>query len=270
MTRTQIEILLGIILVTITGIVLIIIGLNEEDRMAEFEEYQIAQEIEVGAELYENNCRGCHGIRGEGVPSLAPPLNDAHFFTNRLDEVGWEGALHDYIIATVSTGRQVSTRPDLYPGAGSPAMPTWSERFGGPLRDNQIEAISSFIMNWESTALGEVEIGELPTPTPLPGEEEVDDPVARGLTVYNNNGCGGCHTIEGISTGAVGPILSQIGEVAADRQDGMSPEDYLRESILNPSAHIVEGYDDMMPKNFGDSLSDDELSDLVAFLMAQK
>jgi mono/diheme cytochrome c family protein len=149
-------------------------------------------------------------------------------------------------------------------------MPTWSERFGGPLRDNQIEAISSFIMNWESTALGEVEIGELPTPTPLPGEEEVDDPVARGLTVYNNNGCGGCHTIEGISTGAVGPILSQIGEVAADRQDGMSPEDYLRESILNPSAHIVEGYDDMMPKNFGDSLSDDELSDLVAFLMAQK
>ena len=160
MNRVQIEIFLGTFLIALTGAILLYVGLNEETRMAEFEDYQAAQQIEVGAELFEINCRGCHGLKAEGIAGLAPPLNDAHFFTQRLQEVGWQGSLEDYIIATISTGRQVSTRPELYPGSGSPAMPTWSERFGGPLRDDQIQALAAFIMNYEATATGDVELVE--------------------------------------------------------------------------------------------------------------
>jgi mono/diheme cytochrome c family protein len=150
-------------------------------------------------------------------------------------------------------------------------MPTWSDRFGGPLRDDQVEAIASFLMNWESVALGEEELVVSPTATPPPaGETPAGDPVSRGRDVYNNSGCGGCHTIDGISSGTVGPNLNQIGEEAANRIDGMSSQDYLRESIVNPSAHIVEGFDDMMPKTFADSLGDQELEDLIAFLLAQE
>ncbi len=268
MSRVQLEIFLGSILIAVTGFILLYVGFNEEKRMEEFVKYQAAQRIEVGAELFEINCRGCHGLRGEGVPGLAPPLNDAHFFQARIAEVGWQGSLEDYIIATVSTGRQVSTRPDLYPGAGSPAMPTWSDQFGGPLREDQIETLAAFILNWQATATGDVELVELPSAEL--SAEELEDPVARGLLLYNNNGCAGCHAIEGISVGAVGPNLTTIGETAASRVEGYSAEEYIREAIVNPAAFIVEGYDDLMLKTFAETISQGELDDLVAFLLAQK
>lgn len=211
----------------------------------------------------------CHGIKGEGIQGLAPPLNDPHFFTGRLQETGWGGTLEDYIIATVSTGRPVSTRPDQYVGGGKPAMPAWSQQYGGPLREDQIRDIATFVLNWESTARGEVEIAELPTPTPAP--EEHADPVARGQQVYSNSGCAGCHTIEGLSAGIVGSNLTQIGEVATTREEGYSAEDYIRESITNPNTYVVEGYQSgIMPQNYSQQLSQQELDDLVAFLLAQK
>jgi hypothetical protein len=51
----------------------------------------------------------------------------------------------------------------------------------------------------------------------------------------------------------------------------MSAEDYIYESIMDPSAYLVEGYpDNVMLKNYGELISTDELADLVAFLLAQK
>jgi mono/diheme cytochrome c family protein len=223
----------------------------------------------VGADLFEINCSGCHGIKGEGIPGLAPALNDRSFFTQRLEEVGWEGTLEDYIVATVSTGRPISTRPDQYVGGGKPAMPAWSQNFGGPLRDDQVHDLATFVLNWEATALGEAEIAELPTPTP--GAEEAADPVARGQQLYISGGCAGCHAIADISNGVVGPNLTQAGETAATREDGVSAEDYIRQSILNPNAVVVEGYQpSIMPQNYDQQFGDQELDDLVAFLLAQK
>jgi cbb3-type cytochrome c oxidase subunit III len=263
MTRLQLEITLGVILVLITSIVLVVYGLDEQERMARFEVGHAAQAIEEGAALYETNCSGCHGLKGEGVPGLCPPLNDRHFFTDRLAEVNWSGSLEDYIVSTISSGRLQSTRPELYAGNGLPAMPAWSEHFGGPLREDQIRYIADFVMNWEATALGQADLEDIPTPA-------LDDPVARGQAVFNSNGCGGCHAIQGLSAGTVGPELTQIGTVAETRVEGMSAEEYLHESIVNPSAHIVEGYNDLMPKNFGDILSEEQLADLIAFLSSLK
>jgi mono/diheme cytochrome c family protein len=149
-------------------------------------------------------------------------------------------------------------------------MPAWSEEYGGPLRADQIHDIAQFIMNWEATALGDVVIESLPTPTPRP--EEADDPVARGLVVYNERGCFACHTIEGISAGLVGPNLTQIGTDAASRIPDLTAEEYIRQSILDPNAFVVEGFTapSAMPANFGDLISPEQLDDLVAFLLAQQ
>jgi mono/diheme cytochrome c family protein len=266
MSRFNLEILLGVILVSITTIVLVIYGFNEEERMVQEIERQEGKAIEVGAGLFENNCSGCHGLKGEGITGLCPPLNDAEFFSTRLKEVGWSGALEDYVISVVASGRAASTRPDEYAGQGSPAMPAWSEHYGGPLRDDQIQSIASFVLNWESTALEDYVIEELATPTPSPEEEA--DPVARGQRVYLDTGCGGCHTIEGLSAGVVGPNQTNIGSIAETRVPDMSAEDYILESILDPDAYIVEGYQEgIMPKNYGELLTTDELSDLVAFFL---
>ncbi len=267
MSRFNLEILLGIILVTLTTVVLVFYGINEEDRMEEAGESQHASAIEVGASLFESNCSGCHGSKGEGIIGLCPPLNDAQFFTTRLEEVGWSGSLEDYIISTVSSGRTTSTRPDEFAGQGSPAMPAWSDQYGGPLRPDQINDLSTFILNWEATALEDVVIEALPTPTPSP--EEANDPVARGQRVFLDKGCGGCHTIEGLSAGTVGPNQTMIGSIAETRLPGMSAEEYILESILDPSAFVVEGFpDDVMPKTYNELLESNEISDLVAFLLS--
>ena len=66
MSRIDIEIILGIFLVLLASAILIVYGLNEDERMANFELAQQARAIEEGAVLYDTNCRGCHGPQGCG------------------------------------------------------------------------------------------------------------------------------------------------------------------------------------------------------------
>jgi hypothetical protein len=79
--RTQLQIFLGVVLVSMAAVIIIFVGFNEEKRMVEFAQSQQAEAIEVDADLFETNCIGCHGIKGDGIQGLAPPLNDRHFFS---------------------------------------------------------------------------------------------------------------------------------------------------------------------------------------------
>jgi mono/diheme cytochrome c family protein len=65
-----------------------------------------------------------------------------------------------------------------------------------------------------------------------------------------------------------GPTLAEIGEVAGARVEGLTADDYLRESILAPSAYLVEGWGEGMPSYAG-VLTEDELDALVAYLASQ-
>lgn len=81
--------------------------------------------------------------------------------------------------------------------------------------------------------------------------------------------CGVCHTVSGLSTGAIGPELTHISTVAASRRDGMSGEEYIRQSILDPRAYVVEGFPPVMPPDISDIVGDG-LGDLLAFLTSLK
>ncbi|MBE0408361.1 MAG: c-type cytochrome [Anaerolineales bacterium] len=268
MNRANLEILLGTIFVVFTAIALIVYGLEEENRMARYSQGQQAEAIEVGAYLFELNCSECHGDNAEGRVGLAPALNDRYFFTERLNQLGWAGTMEDYIQATISSGRITSTRPNQYAGYGVPAMPAWSENYGGPLRMDQIRAITAFIMNFEPIALGEVVMPDFPTPMPPPEEE--DDPFLRGRRVFLDMGCAGCHALEGISVSTIGPPLNDITTVAETRIPELSAEEYIRQSILFPRIHTVEGYPDIMPEGFGDRMTEQQFEDLIFFLMEQE
>jgi len=65
----------------------------------------------------------------------------------RLTEVKWTGTLHDYIFSTVSSGRPVSAL--YWPGA----MPTWAQANGGPLRPDEVEDVTQYVMNFQDTAI---------------------------------------------------------------------------------------------------------------------
>ena len=81
-----------------------------------------------------------------------------------------------------------------------------------------------------------------------------------GKSVFTEAGCGGCHTLaDAGTTGGTGP----------DLDDGLAGKDeaFIRESIVDPSADVTEGFSDgIMPPNFGDTLQPAELDALVKYL----
>ncbi|MBK8901285.1 MAG: c-type cytochrome [Anaerolineaceae bacterium] len=101
---------------------------------------------------------------------------------------------------------------------------------------------------------------------------------ANGERLFNESiigaasapGCITCHSLEpGVVL--VGPSHSDIGARAETAVEGMSPEDYLRQSIVEPNAHITEGYTEgVMYQNYGEELTNTQINDLVAFLLTLK
>jgi hypothetical protein len=47
----------------------------------------------------------------------------------------------------------------------------------------------------------------------------------------------------------------------------MSGEEYLRESILDPAAYIVEGYKNEMSDSLKYKLNDEDVNSLIAFML---
>jgi mono/diheme cytochrome c family protein len=88
-----------------------------------------------------------------------------------------------------------------------------------------------------------------------------------GRQVYDRTGCATCHE-SGLGNlfHPVGPPLDHIGTVAATRRAGVSAEDYIRQSIVEPGVYVVPGYPDSMPRGLGDRLSKEDLDDLVRYL----
>ena len=96
-------------------------------------------------------------------------------------------------------------------------------------------------------------------------EPPATEPVARGRQVYRKLDCGRCHLIDA-QGGTVGPDLSHIGTVAGARSPGMSAEDYIRRSIVDPGSYVVPGYPDVMPRGLARTLPPSDLDALVLYL----
>ena len=92
---------------------------------------------------------------------------------------------------------------------------------------------------------------------------------SAGPAVFAGNGCGGCHTIEGLdgAVGQVGPDLTHVATNAGTRVAGMAAEAYIREAIEDPAAFVVEGFAPIMPATIRSGMSDTEFEDLVAYLL---
>lgn len=234
---------------------------GQEQRLQQHVSQQQAQAVEQGAEIYVENCRSCHGVRGEGVGQLGPALNDRAFFEERLALVGWQGTLEEYILSTVAHGRVTATRP-LYAVDGAVAMAPWAQALGGPLRPDEVESITAFVLNWEASALGEFQSAEIVLPTPTPGSST--EAASRGQVVWETAGCAACHQIDGTGSD-VGPDLTHVATAAAKRAPELSAEAYLRESFLLPDLVVVEGYE--AGAGCGGVLSQRQLDDLIAYLM---
>lgn len=107
------------------------------------------------------------------------------------------------------------------------------------------------------------------------GETSSVGDVANGERLFNESiigaasapGCITCHSLEpGVVL--VGPPQHDVGARAGTRVEGLSAEEYLRQSIVEPNAYIVEGYTaDVMHQTYGEELTNTQINDLVAFML---
>ncbi len=88
---------------------------------------------------------------------------------------------------------------------------------------------------------------------------------ASGEQLFSEKTCNTCHKI---ASGALGPALAGLFGTEVELQDGsrvVADENYLRESILEPRARLVKGYQALMP-TFQGQVDEEELLLLIDYI----
>jgi mono/diheme cytochrome c family protein len=121
-----------------------------------------------------------------------------------------------------------------------------------------------------ANAIPQIE-SEVPGELSFSGDVSAEQLIEAGDELYN--GAGGCTACHGLGTrapnllvaeGSLGPIGGRCGA----RVQGEDCKTYLHRSLVDPHAHVVEGYQPIMP-DMSKTLSDAQIWSLVAFLESQ-
>ncbi|HEV2856213.1 MAG TPA: cytochrome c oxidase subunit II [Thermoanaerobaculia bacterium] len=91
---------------------------------------------------------------------------------------------------------------------------------------------------------------------------------ASGADLFQSLACVTCHRAGASARLARGPALEGLygnQEKLADGRTVIADDNYIRESILNPTAKIVAGWDPVMP-TFQGQVSEEQLTQLIAYI----
>jgi mono/diheme cytochrome c family protein len=179
---------------------------------------------EVGQQLFSQYCTACHGEFGEGGPNPARPGD---------------------IIAPISSAEYLRTRDDItlrsIISQGQPnfGMSPFGSAYGGPLEDEQIDAIVSFLRSWQANP-----------PVELPPEIVIQTVSVSANEIYSDL-CSQCHGPHG--EGGIGPAMntSSFQSSRTDKQLFTS---------------ISEGHPATPMIAWGEVLTSDQIEGLVRFI----
>ena len=134
-------------------------------------------------------------------------------------------------------------------------MPAWSQAKGGPLSDDEIEALTGYILSWQTSGAPQITPGPTATSrppiTPLP---EVQGDPNQGALLFDEN-CTVCHGANG---------QGRVGATLAKSWAGVRPDLNVRSVIAAGVANTV------MPawsQANGGPLSEAEIDDLTAYVL---
>ena len=97
---------------------------------------------------------------------------------------------------------------------------------------------------------------------------ETMSPVDAGRKLFQVRGCTQCHSMDG--SAKTGPTLLGVFGREEQMANGTSltvDENYIRESILEPNARVVAGFEPVMPTYQG-RLKDEEIMAIIEYLKA--
>lgn len=186
---------------------------------------------ELGAQLYAENCAVCHGPEGQGRVGATLAKD-------------WPSIRPDLTVKTIISN-----------GIPGSRMPAWSQAKGGPLSEAEIEALTQFILSWQTG--GAPDMAPRPTATlrpPITPPANVAGDPNRGAVLFDEN-CTVCHGPDG---------QGRIGATLAKAWPGIRPDLSVKATIANGIAGS------QMPawsQANGGPLSEQDIDDLVTFIL---
>jgi mono/diheme cytochrome c family protein len=184
-----------------------------------------------GRTLFVQKCGVCHTLAQAGTTAQVGPNLDDAFAAARAS--GQNSATIEGIVkAQVEFPR---------PSNGDPAVSMPRDVVTGQDLDDVIAYVGSV--------------------AGVPGAKPPEVPGGPGAQVFANNGCGTCHTLAAAGSGGVtGPNFDEV-------LPGQTPA-MVQESIEDPNAKIATGYPaNVMPQNFSETISKEEIEQLVEYLI---
>jgi mono/diheme cytochrome c family protein len=183
--------------------------------------------LDKGQQLFTQKCGVCHTLTGAGTNGDVGPNLDYAFKQARASGMDSD-TVKGVVTAQVEHPRPAATQQtDVY-------MPP------NLVAGNDLNDVAAYVAS-------------------VAGVPGIKAPVFAPPQFFATN-CGGCHTLaQAGTTGNVGPNLDQALK-------GMSAAQ-ISQSISNPNAQITPGFPaNVMPSNFGQTLTPQQLQQLVAYL----
>jgi len=196
-------------------------------------------------ELFNSyGCVGCHSL--ENMVLVGPSFKDIYnkevtLLTNGEKRVIKRDEL--YLKNSILNPKQ-----DVVEGFSPQLMPS----FKNVINEKELETIINYFK------------GE---------KKESKKPKIDPVSLIQNNGCTGCHSIDGSKI--VGPSFKNLyeskGKVLRDGNliEVLKDKEYLKQSILNPKIDVVEGYPNIMPA-FEGVLKEEEVEAISEYIKTLK
>ncbi len=158
---------------------------TEPAREADARDSQAELTAKRGAEIFVANCRTCHGLNGKGQEEggIAPALNNVAFLVLEQNNAlglpptpaGEVRNIREFLFNTIACGRS------------NTAMPVWSERYGGPLSDTQVNYLVNMITSarWDLVEELGKEHDAIQNPPATAKDILVADPSKLSVTTKN-------------------------------------------------------------------------------------
>jgi mono/diheme cytochrome c family protein len=192
-------------------------------------------DLSNGKALFTQECGTCHILGRAGTQGTTGPDLDAAFRTALADGMNRE------------TVEGIVHRQILHPNSKMPAEIVT----GDDARD-----VAAYV-GFAASRSGEDQ-GAL-AQAGLAGARTGDQ-------IFTAAGCGSCHTLaKANANGTVGPSLEDLAQ-AAEGQGG-SPEEFVRQAILDPDAEVAEGFQAGVMPAFEGRLTDEQVQALTEYLL---
>lgn len=126
---------------------------------------------------------------------------------------------------------------------------------------------------WPRSELPRWTVPETPLPAGLTVATTAGDP-ARGAQLFKTGACIGCHTIQGVSPGVIGPNLTHVGSRTTIGA-GLYPNDmrhltmWIKDARLMKPGAVMPPMGKGIPESMG-TFTDQQIADIAAYLSSLK